>query len=104
VHLGYQHLQRPRRPFFRTSKGHGGKLAEFAMLQSGMWRKIRRRALLAGIKTEIGCHTFPATGNPSYIKHGGKREAAQHLAALKSSRTAGLYERRNDEISIAEVE
>jgi hypothetical protein len=37
---------------------------------------IRRRALAAGIKTEIGCHTFRATGIIAYLKNGGRLEIA----------------------------
>jgi integrase/recombinase XerD len=37
-------------------------------------RAIRRRALAAGIKTEIGCHTFRATGITAYLKNGGRLE------------------------------
>jgi integrase/recombinase XerD len=91
-------------PLFRTSKGHGVELADRAMLQSDVWRMIRRRALLAGIKTEIGCHTFRATGITAYLKNGGKLEVAQQMAAHESSRTTGLYDRRNDEVSLDEVE
>ena len=36
-------------PLFRTSKGRGGELADRPMLQSDVWRMIRRRALAAGI-------------------------------------------------------
>jgi integrase/recombinase XerD len=70
--------------------------------QSGI--RIRRRALLADIKTEIGCHTFRATGITAYLKNGGKLEIAQQMAAHESARTTGLYDRRNDEISLDEVE
>jgi len=65
---------------------------------------IRRRALVAGIKTEIGCHTFRATGITAYLKNGGKLEIAQQMAAHESSRTTGLYDRRDDDISVDEVE
>jgi hypothetical protein len=41
---------------------------------------IRRRAAEAGIKTEIGCHTFRAPGITSYLKNGGKLEIAQQMA------------------------
>ena len=34
---------------------------------------IRRRAIEAGIKTEICCHTFGATGITAYLKNGGSR-------------------------------
>jgi integrase len=65
---------------------------------------IRRRELAAGIKTEIGCHTFRATGITAYLKNGGKLEIAQQMAAHESARTTDLYDRRNDEISLDEVE
>ena len=74
------------------------------MLQSDVWRMIRRRALVAGIKTEIGCHTFRATGITAYLKNGGKLEVAQQMANHESARTTGLYDRRNDEVSLDEVE
>jgi integrase len=47
-------------PLFRTCRGRSGELTENGMLQSDVWRMIRRRAEAAGIKTEIGCHTFRA--------------------------------------------
>jgi integrase/recombinase XerD len=91
-------------PLFRTSRGRGGELADRPMLQSDVWRMIRRRAAQAGIETEIGCHTFRATGITAYLKNGGKLEIAQQMAAHESARTTGLYDRRNDEISLDEVE
>jgi integrase len=74
------------------------------MLQSDVWRMIRRRALSAGIRTEIGCHTFRATGITAYLKNGGRLEVAQQMAAHESARTTGLYDRRSDEVSLDEVE
>ena len=65
---------------------------------------IRRRALVAEIKTEIGCHTFRATGITVYLKNGGKLEVAQKMAAHESARTTGLYDRRSDEVTLDEVE
>jgi integrase/recombinase XerD len=89
---------------FRTSKGHSGKLSERQLLQSDVWRMIRRRSLAAGIKTEIGCHTFRATGITAYLKSGGRLEIAQQMAAHESSRTTGLYDRRHEDVSLDEVE
>ena len=91
-------------PLFRTIRGRSGELTGNSLLQSDVWRMIRRRALAAGIKTEIGCHTFRATGITAYLKNGGKLEIAQQMAAHESARTTGLYDRRNDEISLDEVE
>jgi hypothetical protein len=47
-------------------------------------RMIRRRALATGIKTEIGCHTFRATGITAYFKNGGWLEIAHQTAAHES--------------------
>jgi integrase len=91
-------------PLFRTTRGRSGELTANSLLQSDVWRMIRRRALAAGIETEIGCHTFRATGITAYLKNGGKLEIAQQMAAHESARTTGLYDRRNDEISLDEVE
>jgi integrase/recombinase XerD len=91
-------------PLFRSARGRSGELTENPMLQSDVWRMIRRRAAQASIQTEIGCHTFRATGITAYLKNGGRLEIAQQMAAHESSRTTGLYDRRNDEVSLDEVE
>jgi integrase/recombinase XerD len=57
---------------------------------------IRRRALTAGIKTEIGCPTFRPTSIAAYLKNGARLEVAQQMAAHESIRTTGLYDRRSD--------
>jgi integrase len=91
-------------PLFRTCRGRSGELTENGMLQSDVWRMIRRRAEAASIKTEIGCHTFRATGITAYLTNGGRLEIAQQMANHESARTTGLYDRRSDEISLDEVE
>jgi site-specific recombinase XerD len=96
--------QERKAPLFRTTNGRSGELTGNSLLQSDVWRMIRRRALAAGIKTEIGCHTFRATGITAYLKNGGKLEIAQQMAAHESARTTGLYDRRSDEVSLDEVE
>jgi len=96
--------QNRKGPLFRTSKGRGGELADRSLLQSDVWRMIRRRAAEAGIETEIGCHTFRATGITAYLKNGGRLEIAQQMAAHESARTTSLYDRRSDEVSLDEVE
>lgn len=65
---------------------------------------IRRRAKAAGIQTKIGNHTSRATGITAYLKNGGKLEIAQQIAAHESSRTTGLYDRRDDDVNLDEVE
>ncbi len=56
---------------FRTTRGRSGELTGSSLLQPDVWRMIRRRALAVGIKAEIGCHTFCATGITAYLKNGG---------------------------------
>jgi site-specific recombinase XerD len=77
---------------------------ERPMSQSDVYRMLRRRALAAGIQTRIGCHTFRATGITEYLRNGGKLEIAQQMANHESPRTTGLYDRRNDQVSLSEVE
>ncbi len=89
---------------FRTTEGQSGYLTERPMSQADVYRMIRRRAADAGIKTRIGCHTFRATGITEYLRNGGKLEVAQQMANHESARTTGLYDRRNDQVSLDEVE
>ena len=74
------------------------------MSQADAYEMIRRRAKSAGIQTKIGNHTFRATGITAYLKNGGKLEIAQQIAAHESSRTTGLYDRRDDDVNLDEVE
>src|ERR1700709_2482068 len=91
-------------PLFRTARGRSGELTSNALLQSDVWGIIRRRPPAAGTKTEIGCHTFRATGITAYLKNGGRLEIAQQIAAHDSARTTGLYDRRSDAVSLDEKE
>jgi integrase len=69
-----------------------------------IYRMIARRALAAEVRTKIGCHSFRATGITEYLRNGGKLEIAQQMANHESSRTTGLYDRRQDQVSLDEVE
>lgn len=89
---------------FCTATGRSATLSSRPMSQSDVWRMISRRAEQAGIKTKIGCHTFRATGITEYLRNGGKLEIAQQMANHESARTTGLYDRRNDQVSLDEVE
>jgi len=89
---------------FRTSRGRSGRLSNEPMSQPDAYRMIARRARAAGIRTRIGNHSFRATGITEYLKNGGKLEVAQQMAAHESARTTGLYDRRDDQVSLDEVE
>jgi len=81
---------------FRTALGKSGTLTGNPLAQSNVYRMIRRRAMLAGIRTRIGNHTFRATGITQYLRNGGRRELAQQMAAHESPRTTALYDRRDE--------
>jgi len=89
---------------FRSVRGRSGKLTTKPMAQADVYRMVRRRALAAGIRTRIGNHTFRATGITQYLRNGGRRELAQQMAAHESPRTTALYDRRDDEVAVSEVE
>jgi len=94
----------PKGWLFRTTEGQSGYLTDRPMSQADVYRMIRRRADDAGIKTKIGCHTFRATGITEYLRNGGKLEIAQQMANHESARTTGLYDRRDDQLTLDEVE
>lgn len=89
---------------FRSAKGRGGKLSARPMSQADVYRMIGRRAAAASVDTRIGCHSFRATGITEYLRNGGKLEVAQQMANHESARTTGLYDRRQDQVSLDEVE
>jgi site-specific recombinase XerD len=91
-------------PLFRTAARKTGTLTSNSMWNVDAYRMIQRRAKAAGVKTRIGCHTFRATGITAYLKNKGTLEHAQYIANHESPRTTKLYDRRQEEISLDEVE
>jgi site-specific recombinase XerD len=91
-------------PLFRSAIRKTKKLSGSPMSRSDVWAMIRRRASDAGIETAIGCHTFRATGITDYLTNGGRIEVAQRMAGHSNAKTTGLYDRRNDDVSVGEVE
>ena len=91
-------------PLFRTAVGRSGRLTAKPLWQQDAYRMIQRRAKAAGIRTRIGNHTFRATGITAYLSNNGALETAQHIANHASPRTTMLYDRRQEEISLDEVE
>lgn len=89
---------------FCSAAGRSLQLSGRPMRQADVYRMIQRRAENAGIRTKIGCHSFRATGITEYLRNGGKLEIAQQMANHESARTTGLYDRRQDQVSLDEVE
>jgi site-specific recombinase XerD len=91
-------------PLFRAALAKNGGLSVRPLMRRNALEMIYRRARAAGIATQIGCHTFRATGITIYLTNGGTLEKAQMMAAHSSPRTTKLYDRTNDIVSLDEVE
>jgi site-specific recombinase XerC len=94
----------PKGPLFRTIRRGTGQFSATPLPQANAYAMVRRRALAADIGTQIGNHTFRATGITAYLKSGGTLENAAAMASHASTRTTQLYDRRSDDISLDEVE
>ncbi|WP_232493662.1 tyrosine-type recombinase/integrase [Novosphingobium kaempferiae] len=91
-------------PLFRALDRKTKQLGDRPLTQPDAFAMVRRRAEAAGIATRIGNHTFRATGITTYLKNGGTLENAAAMANHASTRTTQLYDRRRDDITLAEVE
>ncbi len=91
-------------PLFRSTTGRSGVLNAVAMSRGDVLRMIKRRAKVAGLSTEIGCHTFRGTGITAYLNNKGIIENAQMIAQHKSPRTTKLYDRRSRDVALDEIE
>ena len=91
-------------PLFRSAIGRTGRLTEKRLRRGNAYDAIRRRARQAGIATEICPHTFRATGITNYLTNSGSLEIAQQMAAHADARTTKLYDRRNEQVSLDEIE
>lgn len=94
----------PKGPLFRTIARGTGQLSSTPLPQANAYAMVRRRAAAAGIATQIGNHTFRATGITAYLQNGGTLENAAAMANHASTRTTQLYDRRRDAISLDEIE
>jgi len=47
---------------------------------------------------------WPARVRADYLTNGGRLEEAQRMAGHSNAKTTGLYDRRNDDVSVGEVE
>ena len=91
-------------PLFRSALGKTKRLSDRPISRNDVWQMVQRRASDAGIETAIGCHTFRATGITDYLTNGGRIEIAQRMAGHANAKTTGLYDRRNDDLTLDEIE
>ncbi|MFO0941564.1 MAG: tyrosine-type recombinase/integrase [Pirellulales bacterium] len=72
-------------PLFRSASGKTGNLTLSQLSRHDALRMVKRRALEAGVSSNICCHTFRATGITAYLENGGTRSECrplQHMRAL----------------------
>ena len=89
---------------FRSAIGKTKQLSAKRMTRYAAFKMVQRRAKKAGITTPVCCHSFRATGITNYLLTGGTLEKAQKMAARESSKTTKLSDRRDDELTLDEVE
>jgi integrase/recombinase XerC len=94
----------PKGILFRTIGRSTDDLTTTPLPQANAYAMIRRRAVAASIETKISNHTFRATGITAYLKNGGTLEKAAAMANHSSTRTTQLYDRREDSVTLDEVE
>lgn len=95
---------RPKGFLFCTTGRRRVELTTTALAQGNAYEMIGRRTRAAGILTKIGNHSFRATGITTYLKNGGTLERAANMANHASTRTTQLYDRRNDDFTLDEIE
>lgn len=91
-------------PLFRSIPRHSTELSAKPLSRTDALRMVYRRAKAAGLDTRVCNHTFRATGITNYLEQGGKLDVAQEMAGHESSRTTGLYDRREGKVTRTEVE
>jgi site-specific recombinase XerD len=89
---------------FRTYNRSTGRLTDNPLPQQNAHEMVQRRKRAADIGTKAGNHTFRATGVTAYLRNGGTLEQAAQVANHASTRTAQLYDRRVQEVTLDEVE
>jgi hypothetical protein len=65
---------------------------------------VREKKVETGIFAPVCCHSFRATGITVYLENKGTPEAAQKIAAHESTRTAKLYDRTEDQLTLDGIE
>ena len=91
-------------PLFRALNGDGS-LSDRRLNRRRARDMIRRRTRAAGNSTNVCNHSFRATGITAYLKNPEARvEVAQYLTGHADPKTTKLYDRRDDRISLDEIE
>jgi integrase len=91
-------------PLFQSASKDRSSLSGRRLQHSNAYQTVQKRCRAAGIGSEVCCHSFRATGITTYLENGGAIERAAVMANHTSIRTTQLYDRRDDRITLDEVE
>lgn len=91
-----------RGPLFRSVKIN--RFSDRAIGRVKVWERVRHYCRIAGIEEKFGCHSHRATGITAHLKNGGSLDQAQKIAAHSSVATTKLYDRRDDTVTVEEIE
>ena len=91
-------------PLFRSIDRRRVGYTDRPMGRNDAWKMVKRRCRQAGIGDRFNNHSFRATGITQYLKNGGQLEHAQHMAGHAKPETTKLYDRRQQETTLDEVE
>lgn len=89
---------------YRSIDKYSKALSDRRLEHANAYAMVKRRAKGAGIETCVTNHTFRATGITDYLSNGGTLERAARMANHSSTRTTQLYDRRDDDVVLSEVE
>lgn len=91
-------------PLFRTINRQRTGYTENRLHRREAWAMVKRRTKAAGLGGKFSNHTFRGTGITAYLSNDGQLERAQYMAGHASPRTTKLYDRREQEATLDEVE
>lgn len=89
---------------FRSIDRNRISLTEKKLAHANAYCMVKKRAKSAGLETRVTNHSFRATGITAYLSNGGTLEQAARMANHASTRTTQLYDRRDDQITLTEIE
>lgn len=93
-----------KEPLFRTINPRR-ELTARPLHRNNVTSMVKRRARQAGLPADKICsHTFRGTGITTFLSNGGQIETAQAIAGHASPRTTKLYDRRHQQVELAEIE
>ena len=97
-------LSEAKGPLFRTINRTRTGYTTNRLDRSEAWAMVRRRTKAAGLGGRFGNHSFRGTGITAYLKNEGSLDQAQFMAGHANISTTKIYDRREQETTLDEVE